>query len=51
MKKLAILLTLLVLSACGTTGSNNVASLYTGYEDGSWYRLSSTCSATLCPAY
>jgi len=40
------------LSACSSTApSNDIASLYTGYETGSWYKVSNTCSAKLCATY
>jgi len=52
-KRFVLGLTLLtLLSACGVTSPNSeVAGLYTGYEQGSWYKFSGNCSAKLCPAY
>jgi hypothetical protein len=51
-KFLLIFVILLGLSACNRTGTNTeIASLYTGYEEGSWYKFSNSCSAKLCPAY
>lgn len=53
-KKLVFLVMMMLsLSACGSASSPNadIASLYTGYEEGTWYKFSSNCSAKLCPAY
>jgi len=51
-KLVTIFVTALILSACSNTASSSkVAGLYTGYETGSWYQFSKSCSAQLCPAY
>jgi len=52
-KALIIVLTLLSMTACSSvSGNTDLAQLYTGYEQGSWYHFSPrTCSADLCPAY
>ncbi len=48
-KLITATLALLTLSACAQAKtSSDIASLYTGYESGSWYQVSSTCSAKLC---
>lgn len=54
MKFFCIGILMLILSGCNNNPykESNIASLYTGYEGGSWYKFSpSTCSAKLCPAY
>ena len=51
-KIIGLFLLLALTSACTTPANHSdIASLYTGYESGSWYKVSSTCSAKLCPAY
>lgn len=53
MKKMIItaLVGLLVAGCAGNTHTQ-VSRLYTGYEQGTWYKFSPrSCSATLCPAF
>ncbi len=50
--RLIILAILLTVSACSTPStSTDIAGLYTGYEQGSWYKFSRNCSAKLCDVY
>lgn len=52
-KLIIVLIAAMGLSACAQTSmsSNDIAGLYTGYEQGTWYKFSKNCSAKLCDVY